>query len=366
MAGVPLRAGLIGLGMMGRHHARVLTALDGVELVGVADVDGDPHGVARGCPLVRSVEQLIALGLDYCVVAVPTLLHEEIGVALAEAGVHALIEKPLAQDTAAARRLAEAFSARGLIGAVGHIERYNPALRSARARLEAGELGRVYQVTTRRQGPFPARISDVGVVMDLATHDIDLTAWVTQQPFVSVAARTSFRSGRAYEDLVAVTGQLVDGTVTNHLVNWLSPMKERIAILTGELGTFVADTLTADLTFYANGSVRVTRSDLAQFRGVSEGDMIRYAIAKPEPLRTEHEQFRDAVLGRSADLVTLEQGRATVTVAEAVIESASSGRTVELGGVDLAAVRRGPSEQSSARPAERRRDAMQERSAIAV
>ncbi len=326
-----LRAGLIGLGMMGRHHARVLGSLEGVDLVAVADPAGDPHGVAGGRPLLGSVEELIAQGIDYCMVAVPTVHHEPIGLALAEAGVHALIEKPLAQDTAAAERLAAAFESKGLVGAVGHIERYNPALQSARKRLEAGELGRVYQVITRRQGPFPARIADVGVVKDLATHDIDLTAWVTQQPFTSVSARTAHRSGREFEDLVAAVGQLADGTVTNHLVNWLSPFKERVTVITGEKGAFIADTLTADLTFHANGQVQNTWSEMARFRGVSEGDMVRYAIAKPEPLRTEHEQFRDAVLGKDADIVTLRQGLNTVRVAEAMITAAAEGTVVRLG-----------------------------------
>src|SRR5450631_551950 len=325
-----LRAGLIGLGMMGRHHARVLASLPGVDLVGVADASGDVRGVAGGRPLVQSIEELIELGLDYCMVAVPTIYHLEIGLALADAGVHAMIEKPLAHDTQSARTLAEAFASKGLVGAVGHIERYNPALQSARARLEAGELGTVYQVTTRRQGPFPDRIADVGVIKDLATHDIDLTAWVTQQPFVSIAARTALKSGRLHEDLVSITGQLADGTVTNHLVNWLSPLKERVTVITGDRGAFVADTLTADLTFFANGSVQVIRDDIAAFRGVSEGDVIRYAIAKPEPLRVEHENFRDAVLGKDADIVTLQQGMITVVVAEAAIESALTGRTVEL------------------------------------
>jgi len=327
-----LRAGLIGLGMMGRHHARVLSNLEGVDLVGMADVAGDPHDVTGGRPLVKSIEELIAMKLDYCVVALPTIYHEQAGLALAEAGVHTLIEKPVTHDTASARRVTDAFASRGLIGAVGHIERYNPALQSARARIEGGDLGTVYQVTTRRQGPFPARIADVGVVKDLATHDIDLTVWVTQQPYVAVGARTAFRSGREYEDLIAATGQLADGTVTNHLVNWLSPMKERVTIITGELGTFVADTLTADLTFYANGSVKVTRSDIAQFRGVSEGDVVRFAIAKPEPLGVEHQNFRDAVLGKESDIVTMEQGLATLAVAEAMIQSANTGVTVTLGG----------------------------------
>lgn len=325
-----LRAGLIGLGMMGRNHARVLASLDGVDLVAVADPVGDSHGVAGVLPVLTDVEALIKAGIDYCTVAVPTVYHQEVGLTLAEAGVHAIIEKPLAQDTLSARKLADAFKAAGLVGAVGHIERYNPALQSARRRLEAGELGTVYQIITRRQGPFPGRVADVGVVKDLATHDIDLTAWVTQQAFTSVAARTAFRSGRAYEDLVAAVGSLTDGTVTNHLVNWLSPLKERVTVITGEGGTFVADTLTADLTYYANGSVPTTWGDIAQFRGVSEGDMVRYAIAKPEPLRVEHENFRDAVLGKKADIVTMEQGLSTVVVAEAMIESANTGHTINL------------------------------------
>jgi len=325
-----LRAGLIGLGMMGRHHARVLGSLDGVELVAVADPAGDVHGVAGGRQVVSGVEELIALGIDYCMVAVPTAFHEAAGLALAEAGVHAMVEKPLAPGVEAATRLAEAFESRGLVGAVGHIERYNPALQEARRRIADGDLGVVHQIVTRRQGPFPARIADVGVVKDLATHDIDLTAWVAGQPFASVAAQVAHRSGREHEDLVAVVGRLADGTVTSHLVNWLSPLKERVTIITGERGAFVADTLTADLTFYANGTVSTSWDDIAQFRGVSEGDVIRYAIAKPEPLRTEHEAFRDAVLGKDADIVTMRQGLATVAVAEAVLRSARDGVTVTL------------------------------------
>lgn len=323
-----LRAGLIGLGMMGRNHARVLRSLDGVELVGVADPGGDLHGVATGLDVMSSVDELVAVGLDYCMVAVPTAHHELVGLRLAERGVHALVEKPLAPDLAGASRLAETFEAAGLVGAVGHIERYNPALQHLRRRLAAGELGDLHQVVTRRQGPFPARIADVGVVKDLATHDIDLTAWVTQQPFASVAARTAHKSGREHEDLVAVVGSLADGTVTSHLVNWLSPMKERVTVVTGDHGAFVADTLTADLTFYANGTVPTSWGSLAAFRGVSEGDVIRFAIPKPEPLRVEHEAFRDAMLGLDADIVTMREGLEVVRVAEAVLRSSATGATV--------------------------------------
>lgn len=321
-----LRAGLVGLGMMGRHHARVLASLSGVDFVGVCDSVGDTQGLAQGRPVVGTIEELIAMKIDYAMVAVPTIYHLEIGEKLAAAGIHAMVEKPLSHDIQSSKELTSAF--KGLVGAVGHIERYNPALQEARKRLD--QLGTLYQVVTRRQGPFPARIADVGVVKDLATHDIDLTAWVTGQKFTSVSARTAHRSGREHEDMVAVVASLSGGTISNHLVNWLSPLKERVTIMTGEKGAFVADTLTADLTFYANGTVASNWDEIAQFRGVSEGDVIRYAYPKHEPLKMEHENFRDAILGKDADIVTMEQGLATVVVAEAVIKSAKEQCTVPI------------------------------------
>lgn len=311
-----LRVGIIGLGMMGRHHARVVRETSGVELVAVADPFGDVHGVAGSLTALENVDQLIATGIDMAVCAVPTAQHEDVGLALAEAGVHTLIEKPIAHSVEAGERLVEAFTSRGLVGAVGHVERYNPALQSLRARMANSDLGAIYQIATRRQGPFPARIADVGVVKDLATHDIDLTAWLAQSTYVGLSAETTTRSGRVHEDMIAVTGRLADGTITNHLVNWLSPMKERITVVTGEKGAFVADTLTADLTFHGNGVIDTEWASVANFRGVSEGDVIRFAIPKPEPLRTEHECFRDAVLGVADRTVSLQQGLDTLRTAE--------------------------------------------------
>lgn len=325
-----LRAGVVGLGMMGRHHVRVLRELDGVELVAVADPGGDPHGVAGGLSVLGSVAALVEVGVDLAVVAAPTGLHEELALELADAGIHTMIEKPLAADAKAAHRIVEAFQSKGLVGCVGHIERFNPALQELRSRLETGELGEVYQIVTRRQGPFPARIADVGVVKDLATHDIDLTAWVAQSPFTSISARVTHRSGRPHEDLVAAVGTLANGTVTSHLVNWLTPFKERVTIVTGDRGSFVADTLSADLTFHANGTVRTEWPSVASFRGVSEGDVTRFAYAKREPLRLEHEAFRDAVLGDASRIVTMEEGLRTVDVAEAMLTSARTGNAIDL------------------------------------
>jgi predicted dehydrogenase len=325
-----LRAGLLGVGMMGRHHARVLREIEGVDLVAIADPGGDPHGVAGELPVLPDIEALIDAGIDIAVVAVPTRFHEDAALKLAAAGVHTLVEKPIAETVEAGQRMVEAFASAGLVGAVGHIERFNPALQQLRRRLEAGDLGNVFQIATRRQGPFPARIADVGVAKDLASHDVDLTAWVAQSDYVNVFAQTTFKSGRDHEDMIAITGRLASGVIVNHLVNWLSPMKERMTIVTGEKGAFVADTATGDLTFYANGTIPLEWESVSSFRGVSEGDVTRFAFAKREPLRVEHEAFRDAVLGKESDVVTMEQGLRTLAVVEAALASATRGDSVAL------------------------------------
>ena len=318
-----LRAGLIGLGMMGRHHARNLRSLEDVELVAVADAHGDPHGAAPGLEVLSDVEALIAAGIDYAVVAVPTQFHRDVAMALAEAGIHTLVEKPLAFDIGEAEEITAAFEKAGLVGAVGYIERYNPALQEMRKRIAEGQLGEIYQIITRRQGGFPARIADVGVVKDLATHDLDLTAWVAQSPYASVAATSTRRSGRRDEDMVSITGRLEDGTITNHLVNWLTPFKERVTVVTGEKGALVGDTLNADLTFHSNAEAATNFwESMASFRGVSEGDSITYSLDRKEPLRLEHEALRNAINGDASNIVTMRDGLQTVRAVEAVLESA--------------------------------------------
>lgn len=323
-----LRAGLLGLGVMGSNHARVMSNIDGVDFVGVYDPSPNMPERVHDRPVVRELDQLLEMGIDYAVVAAPTVFHLEIGTRLAEAGVHALIEKPVASTAEESRTLRDLFAERGLIGAVGHIERYNPALQAARSRIADGMLGDIYQIATRRQGPFPGRIADVGVIKDLASHDIDLTAWVTQQSYVSVNARTAHRSGRPHEDMVVAVGTLSGGTIASHVVNWLTPFKERTTIITGENGVLVADTLTADLTYFENGRIQVAW-DPGEFRGVSEGDSTRFALTRKEPLLAEHEAFRDSVLaGEPRGIVTFEEGTRVVEVAEQLV---ADGRRAQTG-----------------------------------
>ena len=315
-----LRAGLVGLGMMGRHHMRLLNQIDEVEFIGVHDPALAGQGTTSGHRVFDTLEDLIKQKLDYCVVAAPTVYHLDLGIALANAGIHALIEKPVAPTHVEATQLVDAFDKAGLVGGVGHIERFNPALRAMREKIEQGLLGDIYQISTRRQGPFPARIADVGVVKDLATHDIDLTAWVAQSPYQSVSARTTHKSGRSHEDMVVAVGTLENGVIVNHIVNWLSPFKERSTTVIGDKGALVADTLTADLTFYENGQVTNNWDNVSAFRGVTEGDVIRYSLNKVEPLLTEHLAFRDAVkTGNTHHIVTLRDGLAAVKIADQMI-----------------------------------------------
>ncbi len=328
-----MRAAVIGLGMMGRHHARLLQSSPRVAFAGAVDAAGDRHNAISDPALVHpSLESLLtATTPDFAVVALPTEEHAPAVHRLAELGVHVLIEKPVATDSAEAQAVIDVCRRHGVRAAVGHVERFNPALRELRRRVSAGDLGEVFVVSTQRVGPFPDRVRDVGVVKDLATHDLDLVRWLGGSPIHSVAAQTSHRMGRSHEDVVFITGRLHGPIVFNCVVDWLTPTKIRQTRVLGETGMLVADTLTADLTFYENGTIISEWEGVRTLRGVSEGNSIRYALAQREPLLVELEQFCDFAAGvPDAEIVTLEEGLETVTDAEAVLRSAQSGSTVEL------------------------------------
>ena len=314
-----LRVGVLGLGAMGRHHARIWRQMDGVELIGAADPAGDLRRAAVGVPVVDDVQALLELGIDAASVAVPSNRHEAVGVQLAEAGVHTLIEKPVADNVESARKLAKAFDNAGLVGVVGHVERFNPALVEMRRRLGNNELGKVYAMSTRRVGPFPVRISDVGVVFDLATHDIDLIRWLCS-PFETMHSVTQSVVEGPNEDLIEVIGILESGVIATMSVNWVSPVKERLVRVVGTRGAFVADLLSADLTFYENGDVETEWDEISRLRGVTEGNRTTYAFQKKEPLVSELETFRDAVLGDTdAPVVTLADGVGVLEMAEELL-----------------------------------------------
>lgn len=326
-----LRGAVLGLGMIGRHHARILQASSRVEFAGAVETAGDRYDSVRDPELIfGSIDRLLAAGRpDFAVVALPTDEHARAAIRLAEAGVHILVEKPLAGTAAEAGAIIAACGRAGVHGAVGHVERFNPALIDLRKRITAGQIGEVFLIASERIGPFPDRVRDVGVVKDLGTHDLDLVRWLSDSAVETLAAQVSHRMGRPHEDLVAVTGRLQSGTVFNVLVDWLSPTKVRRTRVVGERGMFLADTLTADLTFFENATVRSEWDSARALRGVSEGDSVRYALARREPLLVELETFCDLIEGDpDAPVVTLDDGREAVELAEAVLESAAASRAV--------------------------------------
>jgi len=329
----PLRGAIVGLGMMGRHHARLLQTSSRVVFAGAVDPGGDRHCAVRDAELVYpSIDELLERGRpDFAVVAVPTDEHLGVARALAAAGVHILIEKPLAGSAAEAEEIIAGCQEAGIRAAVGHVERFNPALIELRRRTEEGQVGEVFLIGTERCGPFPDRVKDVGVVKDLATHDLDLVGWLGKSAIDVIAAQTVHKTGRTHEDLVLAMGRLQTGLAFSITVDWLTPTKIRRMRILGDRGMLVADTLTSDLVFHENGHVTSEWDSTQAMRGVAEGDSTRYALQRREPLLVELEAFCDLVLGDdSSAAVSLAEGLQTVRCAEKVLESARCMQTVRL------------------------------------
>jgi UDP-N-acetylglucosamine 3-dehydrogenase len=329
----PLRGAIVGLGMMGRHHARLLQATPSITFAGAVDPLGDRHGAVHDAARVfGSIDELLAVQRpDFAVVAVPTDEHLGAARELAAAGVHLLIEKPLAGSVQEGEEIIAFCRSAGIRAAVGHVERFNPALIELRRRTEEGQVGEVFLIGTERSGPFPDRVKDVGVVKDLATHDLDLVAWLGKSPIDLIAAQTVHKTGRAHEDLVLATGRLRGGLAFSITVDWLTPTKIRRMRILGDRGMLVADTLTSDLVFHENGRVTSEWDSSQALRGVAEGNSTRYALQRREPLLAELEAFCEFVRGDdSSAAVSLEEGLQTVRCAEKVLESARLSQTVRL------------------------------------
>jgi len=316
-----LRAGVIGLGAMGLNHARVYDELPGVELVAVADTSPDRLD-AVACPATYDDYRRMLAGerLDLVSVCVPTLLHHDVALAAIDSGVAVLVEKPIAATLDEGQAIARAAERAGVPLMIGHVERFNPAVTEAKRRLLAGDLGRVYQLYARRTGPFPQRVRDVGVVHDLAPHDIDIICFLLGSRPERVYAETLRGVATEHEDMLWGILRFPDGAVGVLDVNWLTPVKVRRLSILGEKGLLQADYLSQQLAFYPK------RPD-----GQSPVDTptpIRVDVK--EPLRLELEAFTDAVRRSIAPPVTAEDGLAALEIASLLVESARSGRAVDL------------------------------------
>lgn len=333
------RVALIGLGAMGRNHLRVLSDLDGAELVAVCDQDAGAVEVAAHKHAIAGYlswdEMLHSETLDAAIVAVPTRFHLEAALACLERGLHVLVEKPIATDLVEGRRLLAAAAAAGRILAVGHIERFNPAVRELQRRLAAGELGRIFQLQARRLGPFPARIRDVGVVIDLATHDLDLMHQLAGSEVQRLYAETEQRIHTEHEDILNALLKFDSGVLAVLQVNWLTPTKIREVSVLGERGMFVCNFLAQELTLFKNAEVAAGSDPSSHPRAVVEGEAVSFPIVQAEPLRVELQSFLEAVRGEHAVEVDGEAGLRALHLALALVDSAAEGRVIsgaELGG----------------------------------
>lgn len=330
-----IRVAVIGLGSMGRNHARVLHNMPGVSLVGVADTNvavAEQLARLHGTRAYADYRQLISIENPHAVcVVVPTHTHFQVVRDVLLHGCHVLVEKPMTATLDEAQELIELSQSVKSCLMVGHIERYNPAIIELRDRLARGELGKVFQIHARRLGPFPERIRDVGVVVDLATHDLDVMRFLTGQEAVRVYAECKRRIHTTNEDMLTGLLHFEDETIGLLEVNWLTPTKIREIYVTGERGMFRADYLTQDLYFFENADATTSQwTPLSVLRGVSEGSMTRFTIRRREPLAAELEAFFAFCRGENVSVVGGSDGKAALQLAMALISSAQLHQVVSI------------------------------------
>ena len=327
-----LRFGLAGLGTMGRNHLRILSARTDCRLVAVADpvaetLDGAAAQTGAQ-PFAEPLAMIEEAELDAVVIAAPTTAHAPLALAAIERGLAVLVEKPLAGTVEEAARIVAAGADRGVPVAVGHVERFNPAVLELGRLLDEGWLSTVYSVASRRAGPFPARIRDVGVTVDLATHDVDILSWIAGERPERVFAETAQRIHADHEDLLFGLLHFPSGATGMLDVNWLTPAKRRQLVVVGEEGMFELDYLTQRLTF--------TKADTANpelirgFAPTFAGDVAELPVAAAEPLAAELDAFIRVVRVGGRPVVDGADGLWAVAVANALLDSAAEQRPIDL------------------------------------
>lgn len=325
------KGAVIGLGAMGRHHVRVMHELENVQLVGVADISKEAverNATQYRVPGFTDIEEMLdTTRPDLVSIVVPTSLHRDVTMMALNRGVHVLVEKPIAEAVAIATEMIDVARSRGLKMMVGHIERFNPAVLELKKRI--AQAGTIFQVSARRMGPFPDRIRDVGVVVDLASHDIDAMNFILESPVEMVFAQTAQRIHATYEDMVVGTTRFANGTIGNLEVNWLTSTKIREMSVVGSAGTFVANYLTQDLRFFENASFSSEWRDFSELQTIAIGKSETYEFEKVEPLKAEISGFVDAVRYDRPVPASPESAANTLSIALSLIESARIGSPIK-------------------------------------
>lgn len=297
-----MKIGLVGYGVMGKNHERLVASEDEHELIGIFD----PKFSNNSDNLFKlSLNDLIESGIEACILCVPPNQTKEHAQILAINQIPTLIEKPLSDSYTNALQITATFLANGTFATVGYVERFNQAVIKAKELLATGELGRLLEINSVRLGYLGNRSPEVGVELDLLVHDLDLIYFLTgKRPLLAKGIKTSFFQ-KGISDSATIIGSLEGDTHFTIRANWISPFKKREFSITGERGTLLINTLDLETKLYKNGSVESYWDELTSIRGFAQGDEISFALTKKEPLKSQFESFIQGAQGRTVTSISL-------------------------------------------------------------
>jgi len=328
-----LRIGLAGLGSMGRNHLRILSGRPDIRLAAIADPAAEALSAAVATSGAQAFDEPLAMiaeaELDALVIAAPTTSHVALALAAIERDIAILVEKPLAESAAEGERIVTAARVGSVPVQVGHVERFNPAVLELGRLIKAGWLSSIYSIASRRAGPFPARIRDVGVTIDLATHDADILSWIAGERPSRVYAETAQRIHANHEDLLFGLLHFPSGATGMLDVNWLTPVKRRQLVVVGEEGMFELDYLTQRLTFTRATDTTNPRL-IGGYAPTFEGDIAELPVVSAEPLAAEIDAFLRVVREGGRPIVDAEDGLWAVAIATSLLTAAATGQAVDL------------------------------------
>ncbi len=297
-----LQVGVVGVGVMGSNHARVLSEMAGVELVGVADPDRKQREVvarALRCAAVADLDALLRCRVDAVIIAAPTHLHHDLALKCIARGIHLLVEKPITPTVEEGRAIVAAARRAGVTLMVGHVERFNPAVESIKRAIKDQDI---LSIAITRVGPFPPRMSNVGVVIDLAVHDIDLIRWFTDSEIVEIQPQLS-NAVAEREDIALLQFRTASGVLAHINTNWLTPFKARNIHIATRDKYLIGDLLTLQVT------------ECFGFQPDGSYSMRHLSVGYAEPLRAELVAFVDSIRSGATPAVTGEEGVASLEIA---------------------------------------------------
>jgi UDP-N-acetylglucosamine 3-dehydrogenase len=312
-----LRIGVIGAGVMGSNHARVFGGLPDVTLVGIADpLDAHRDRATNliGCRTFETYEEMLREGVEAVTIAAPTHLHHEIALDCIGRKIHVMVEKPIASTVEEGREIVSAARRAGVTLMVGHVERFNPAVETVKQAIKGEEI---LSIAITRVGPFPPRMSNVGVVIDLAVHDIDLIRWFTESEIIEVQPQLSSAVAER-EDIALLQFRTASGVLAHINTNWLTPFKARNVTVATRGKYVMGDLLTRQVT------------ECFGFQPDGSYSMRHLSVGYEEPLRSELAAFVHAVRSGDSPAVTGDEGVASLEIAIQCLDSSTKREKPEL------------------------------------